>query len=400
MLRDLDLTQAAEPLLRWYLENARTLPWREEPTPYRVWISEIMLQQTRVEAVKPYFARFVERLPDAAALAECPEDELLKLWEGLGYYNRARNLREAARQIVAQYGGALPADYAKLLELKGIGRYTAGAVASIAYGIAVPAVDGNVLRVLTRLTEDDTDIAKQSFRNETETVLREGMERLVLPEELVGRLRDKNVPGALNQALMELGATVCVPNGAPFCGECPWREICLARRHDTVSELPVKSRAKARKIERRTVLIIRDGDKVAIRKRPARGLLAGLYELPNVEGNLDDGEVLAAVKDMGFLPLRIQRLAEAKHIFSHIEWHMQGYAVLVEEGLPQDEKMLLVDAEDAGRRYAIPAAFAAYAEYMNIRLGNNRFAGKDMSENAGEADTGEAVDGEEPAGLP
>ena len=388
MLRDLDLTQAAEPLLRWYLENARTLPWREEPTPYRVWISEIMLQQTRVEAVKPYFARFVERLPDAAALAECPEDELLKLWEGLGYYNRARNLQEAARQITAQYGGALPADYAKLLELKGIGHYTAGAVASIAYGIAVPAVDGNVLRVLTRLTEDDTDIAKQSFRNETETVLREGMERLV------GRLRDKNVPGALNQALMELGATVCVPNGAPLCGECPWREICLARRHDTVSELPVKSRAKARKIERRTVLIIRDGDKVAIRKRPARGLLAGLYELPNVEGNLDDGEVLAAVKDMGFLPLRIQRLAEAKHIFSHIEWHMQGYAVLVEEGLPQDEKLLLVDAEDAGRRYAIPAAFAAYAEYMNIRLGNNRFAGKDTSEGAGEADAGE-----EPAGL-
>lgn len=384
MLEDFDLTQAAEPLLRWYLENARTLPWREEPTPYRVWISEIMLQQTRVEAVKPYFARFTERLPDAAALAACPEDELLKLWEGLGYYNRARNLQKAAGQITAQYGGVLPADYEKLLELKGIGHYTAGAIASIAYGIAVPAVDGNVLRVLTRLAEDDTDIAKQSFRNQAEAVLRDEMERLVLPEELVERLRDKNVPGALNQALMELGATVCVPNGAPLCGECPWREICLARRHNTVSELPVKSRAKARKIERRTVLIIRDGDRVAIRKRPARGLLAGLYELPNVAGRLDEGEALAAVKDMGFSPLRIQKLADAKHIFSHIEWHMQGYAVLVEEGLPQDEKLLLVDVEDAGRRYAIPAAFAAYAGYMNIKLGNERFVGKDVSEDAGE----------------
>lgn len=383
MLQDFDLEQAAKPLLRWFLKNARTLPWREDATPYRVWISEIMLQQTRVEAVKPYFERFTERLPDAAALAACPEDELLKLWEGLGYYNRARNLQAAARQIVAQYGGTLPADYEKLLKLKGIGHYTAGAIASIAYGIAVPAVDGNVLRVLTRLTEDGTDIMKQSFRNETEHVLRREMERLKLPEELVCKLRDGNVPGALNQALMELGATVCVPNGAPLCTKCPWRESCLAKKHGTAAGLPVKSKPKARRIERRTVLIIRDGDKVAICKRPDKGLLAGLYELPNVEGALAPEEALAAVKDMGFAPLRIQRLEDAKHVFSHIEWHMQGYAILVEDETPEHTQVLLVDAEDANRRYAIPAAFAAYAGYMNIKLGNKRFKETEASEQRG-----------------
>lgn len=381
MLQDFELMRMAEPLLHWYTGHARTLPWRENATPYRVWISEIMLQQTRVEAVKPYFARFTERLPDVGALAECPEDELLKLWEGLGYYNRVRNMQKAACQVMEKYGGELPADYEKLLELKGIGHYTAGAIASIAYGIAVPAVDGNVLRVLTRLTGDDTDIMKQSFRNQVETTLRPVMENLKLPEELVGQLKDGNVPGALNQALMELGATVCVPNGAPLCSECPWQEMCQAKKQGRIEQLPVKSKAKARKIEKRTVLILRDGDKVAIRKRPERGLLAGLYELPNVEGHLKQEEVLAHVKQMGFSPIRIQKLEDAKHIFSHIEWQMQGYAILVEEPVEPDgilskeeaSKVLLVEAADASERYAIPSAFVAYTKYMNIKLGNERF---------------------------
>ena len=378
MLQDVKLETLAEPLLDWFTGHARVLPWREEPTPYRVWISEIMLQQTRVEAVKPYFERFTTALPDVAALAACPEDRLLKLWEGLGYYNRVRNLQKAALQVMEDYGGVIPGEYDELLKLKGIGHYTAGAVASIAYGKYVPAVDGNVLRILTRVTADDTDIMKQSFRSEMERALLEAMQKLSISNGLTGRLRDKNIPGALNQAMMELGATVCVPNGAPLCGECPWREVCLAKKENRTGEIPAKSRAKARKIEARTVLILRDGDKVAIKKRPKKGLLAGLYELPNVEGALAQEEALALVKQMGLAPVRIEKLAPAKHIFSHVEWHMGGYAVLLEgtdtEQISTDGGLLFVEAEDAKERYAIPSAFAAYAGYMNIRLGNDRFA--------------------------
>ena len=380
MLETMELKELMTPLLEWFTAHARVLPWRELPTPYRVWVSEIMLQQTRVEAVKPYFERFTSALPDVFALAACPEDELLKLWEGLGYYNRVRNLQKAAVQVVEEYGGVIPAEYDELLKLKGIGHYTAGAVASIAYGRYVPAVDGNVLRILTRVTADDTDIMKQSFRTAVERALLAMMQELKIPDGLKRRLRDGNIPGALNQALMELGATVCVPNGAPFCVECPWENFCLAKKEGRIGELPVKSKAKARKIEARTVLILRDGDKVAIRKRPDRGLLAGLYELPNVEGRLSQEEVLGLVKEMGLEPVRIQRLSSAKHIFSHIEWHMDGYAVLLEGGLPQkgghQQPFIFVEAEDAKERYAIPSAFAAYAGYMNILLGNERFEGE------------------------
>lgn len=252
MITDFNLQILIEPLLNWFAGHARVLPWREEPTPYRVWVSEIMLQQTRVEAVKPYFERFTKRLPDVKALAECPEDELLKLWEGLGYYNRVRNMQKAAIQVMEAYGGKLPADYEELLKLKGIGSYTAGAIASIAYQIPVPAVDGNVFRVLTRVAADDTDIMKPSFRTLLEKELREVMHEM-------------ETPGAFNQALMELGATVCVPNGAPLCKQCPWNSLCLARKEERIAELPVKTKAKARRIEKRTVLVIRDNDKVAIR---------------------------------------------------------------------------------------------------------------------------------------
>ncbi len=393
MLKDYDLKQLVSPLLKWFLSHARILPWREEPTPYRVWVSEIMLQQTRVEAVKSYFERFTKALPDAGALSVCPEDELLKLWEGLGYYNRVRNMQKAAVEVVENYGGQLPADYEKLLKLKGIGHYTAGAVASIAYGIPVPAVDGNVLRVLTRVSADDTDIMKQSFRNEMEALLEELMhgngdrnEKNVFPwmEDAVNlraQVYHGNLAGAFNQALMELGATVCVPNAAPLCEECPWENLCEAKKQGLIEQIPVKSKAKPRKIEEKTVLILRDDQKVAIRKRPGKGLLAGLYELPNVEGNLGQEEVLSLVKEMGYAPIRIQPLGDAKHIFSHIEWHMTGYAVRVEEPemqpQVQSEKigtdgLLFVDAEDAKEKYAIPSAFAAYAKYMNILLGNEK----------------------------
>ena len=363
MLKEFDLSVLTEPLLEWYEKNKRTLPWREVVSPYRVWVSEIMLQQTRVEAVKPFFERFTNRLPDVQALAECPEDELLKLWEGLGYYNRVRNMQKAALQVTEEYAGELPADYEALLRLKGIGSYTAGAIASIAYQIPVPAVDGNVLRILTRVAEDDTDIMKASFRKAVEEQLAAYMQGDVFP---IGKA------GVFNQALMELGATVCVPNGAPKCEVCPWQNLCLARKNDRIPELPLKAKAKERRIEKRTVFVIRDGERVAIRKRPEKGLLAGLYELPNADGHMTQEEALGYVKGFALSPIRIQKLPDAKHIFSHVEWQMQGYAVLIEE--PEHEAdFLYVEAVTSEQKYAIPAAFAAYAKFMGIKIGQERF---------------------------
>lgn len=363
-IRDFEIDILTKPLLEWYEKNKRELPWRSEPSPYRVWVSEIMLQQTRVEAVKPFFERFTKKLPDVKSLAECDEDELLKLWEGLGYYNRVRNMQKAAKQIMEEYGGKLPADYEELLKLKGIGSYTAGAIASIAFSIPVPAVDGNVLRILTRVALDDTDIMKASFRKEIEVQLHNYMQ---------GDKFDSQFSGAYNQALMELGATVCVPNGVPYCDKCPWQELCQAKRENRIMEFPVKTKAKARRIEKRTVFVIRDGERVAIRKRPAKGLLAGLYELPNVEGELSQEEALEQVKQAGLAPLRIQKLEDAKHIFSHVEWQMTGYAILVEELEEAENNMLFVEAWDSEKRYAIPAAFAAYAGYMGIKIGQEKF---------------------------
>lgn len=344
------LEEIAEPLLAWYDGNARLLPWRENPSPYRVWVSEIMLQQTRVEAVKPYFERFTAELPDIRALAACPEDRLLKLWEGLGYYNRARNMQKAAQTVMERYGGSMPGDYEALLGLPGIGRYTAGAIASIAFGIPVPAVDGNVLRVLSRVTMCADDILKQSVKNRWEKDI-----RAIMPQ---GR------PGDFNQSLMELGAVVCTPNGMPKCGQCPLGYLCMARKENKILDFPKKAQKKPRKVEQRTVLVIREGDRTAIHKRPQRGLLAGLYELPNLEGHLSQDEVLAYLKGRNLLPIRIQNLGEAKHIFSHVEWHMIGYLIRVEELTGgETEEFIFVEPEKKEAEYPIPSAFGAYMKY-------------------------------------
>lgn len=354
------LEEIVTPLLLWYDGHARILPWRENPTPYRVWVSEIMLQQTRVEAVKPFYERFMDRLPDIRSLAECQEDTLLKLWEGLGYYNRVRNLKKAAMIIEERFGGRMPENYEDVISLPGIGPYTAGAVLSIAYGQQVPAVDGNVFRVVMRLTADDSDITKPSVRRKVEDALLQ-----VMPE---GRAGD------FNQALMELGAVVCVPNGEAKCEECPLIGLCKGHRIGNYMDFPKKPPKKARRLEDKTVLVIRDGERLAIRKRTARGLLAGLYEFPNVEGHLSEEEALEQVKRFGLSPLRIQRLPEAKHIFSHVEWHMVGYLVRVaalEEETTQD--FLFVEPDETEERYPIPAAFSAYTELLKIRLGQEKY---------------------------
>ena len=358
------LNRIAPPLLTWYDENRRILPWREKPEPYRVWVSEIMLQQTRVEAVKPYFARFMEHLPDVESLAAAEEDELLKLWEGLGYYSRARNLKAAAQQIVEQHGGKMPSEYHDLIKLKGIGSYTAGAISSIAFGHPVPAVDGNVLRVIMRLLADDSDISEASVRKRVEEELKP-----VMP---------KDRPGDFNQALMELGATVCLPNGAPKCAECPWKTFCRAGIEESWQQYPKKAVKKPRTVEYRTILVIRDGHRAVIRRRPNKGLLAGMYEFPSLLGKASLDEVKDWLSAQGVCAVRIEKLPESKHIFTHKEWHMTGYMVLVDglEPMHKDPSLMFVETQETEEKYPIPSAFSAYTGYLSIRTGSMKLRGE------------------------
>lgn len=349
------LDQSVQPLLEWFEVSARTMPWRSNPEPYWVWVSEIMLQQTRVEAVRAYFDRFIAALPNIESLANIEDEKLMKLWEGLGYYSRARNLKKAAIVCVEQYHGELPRTYEELLKLPGIGSYTAGAIASIAYEQEVPAVDGNVLRVISRLLAWEEDITKQSVKRKMEAALLELMKR-VHPN-----------PRTFTAALMELGALVCIPNGAPCCMECPWKSICLARIQKKVERIPVKKKKIVRKIEERTVFLIQDGDLTAIKKRPSTGLLAGLYELPNIEGFYSEQEVKRIWEEKLKLPLTVERLKDGKHIFSHIEWHMQAYRVIIPKILEQNKllreqegEVFFVTQEELNTNYALPNAFKTW----------------------------------------
>lgn len=345
------LEEISRPLVAWYRENKRDLPWRDKNQAYYTWVSEIMLQQTRVEAVKPYFLRFIQELPDIPALADCPSEKLLKLWEGLGYYNRVRNMQETARILVEKYNGQLPASYEELLTLKGIGSYTAGAIASIAYQIPVPAVDGNVLRVFSRLVGSYEDITKASAKKQVEKTL--------------GEWIPKDCPGDFNQGLMELGAVVCVPNGEARCQVCPLKDFCAAFQKQIVKELPVRAPKKERNREKRTVLVIQDGEYTAIRKRKEEGLLAGLYELPNVPGHIKREEALKLVKGLNMEPLHIEKLEPSKHIFSHIEWRMTGYRIRVASiDRQSDNGLIFIKRKMSDMRYAIPSAFRTYVKYM------------------------------------
>lgn len=333
-------------LLEWYGRCARILPWRSEPTPYRVWVSEVMLQQTRVEAVRPYFLRFMDALPDIPALAACPEDVLLKLWEGLGYYSRARNLQKAAQRVAGEYGGALPASFEALRSLPGIGDYTAGAIASIAFGLPCPAVDGNVLRVLSRVTASRRDIASPHVKKEMSQAI-----AAILPDR----------PGDFNQALMELGACVCLPGGEPLCGDCPVAGVCRARELGLVKELPVKAPKKPRRVEERTILVVRDEKgRIALRRRPSPGLLAGMWEPVNLFGRLDRGQVTDALLEMGLLVRSLQSLPDSRHIFSHVEWQMSGWEAKVTGTGKGEAGLRWVTGEELSRDCPLPSAFRAY----------------------------------------
>ena len=337
----------APALLAWFEQNARALPFRQDPTPYHIWVSEIMLQQTRVAAALEHYRRFMEALPDIPALAACPDEELFKLWEGLGYYSRARNLKKAAQLVCGEYGGQLPASYEELQKLPGVGEYTAGAIASIAFGLSAPAVDGNVLRVFARLYNDGSNIADPATKR---LFTRRVMEQ-----------QPAASPGPFNEALMELGALVCLPGGAPLCGECPLAEQCLAKAAGTQLELPVKTPSKARRVQPVTVLVVRSNGRCLLQKRPETGLLAGLWQPFLFEEALDEGEALARLKALGLAVNEAappRPLRAAKHIFSHVEWRMRGWELEAAGEAPAG--CVWATAEEAAGRYALPGAFKAY----------------------------------------
>lgn len=347
-----ELEQIIEPLLEWFQKNKRSLPWRSDPTPYHVWISEIMLQQTRVEAVKEYYKRFLNRLPDIPSLAQVEEKELLKLWEGLGYYNRARNLKKAAIMIEEKYQGIIPNSYEELMTLPGIGSYTAGAISSIAYKEKVPAVDGNVLRVLMRILGCKKNIDEPKTKKWLEEELRN-----IMPKDA----------SSFNQALMEIGALVCVPNGEPHCEHCPLKKQCQAYQKELILEIPVRKEKRKRKIEKKTILIFYSKGKVAIQKRKEKGLLAGLYEFPNEDRYFTKKELLQYLKEKRIEAIKIKELEEAKHIFSHIEWHMKAYQIQLDDFSVLGE-YLWADLKDLNNEYAIPSAFSTYLELVKEKI--------------------------------
>ncbi len=334
----------AAPLVAWYKRHERAFPWREDPSPYRVWVSEIMLQQTRIEAALPYFERFMQALPTVADLAAASEDVLLKLWEGLGYYSRVRNLQKAAQTVMKDFDGQLPDTTEQLLTLPGIGEYTAGAIASIAFGKRAAAVDGNVLRVMARLTDDATDVMQPKNRK-----------RLTA---LVQSIVPNQHAGDFNQGIMELGETVCLPNAQPRCSECPLFDYCAVAGLERARELPTRAKPKQRRVEYRTVFIVVKNGKVLLRRRPKKGLLGGMWELPNIESDHAD----KALSEWGIEAIAKTLLPNGKHVFSHVEWHMAGYLVKAKHITLQPDFQMVSKEELAD--YALPTAFRTYSDIL------------------------------------
>lgn len=339
-----NLCDITEKLLNWYQKNARQLPWRENPTAYGVWISEIMLQQTRVEAVKQYYIRFMQELPTIKHLSEVSEEKLLKLWQGLGYYNRAKNLKKAAIDVMQNYNGEIPNDYQKLLKLSGIGEYTAGAICSIAFAQPEAAVDGNVLRVMTRLYADDRNITEKEVKKQYSDSIKQV-------------LKNTN-PSMFNQALMELGAVICLPNGKPKCEICPIQQYCKAYEQNNMTEFPHKTPKKQRKIEQRELFFILCQNKLALHKRAEKGLLSNMWELPNV---LKEENIQQTLQKWGIQSNTIIQMGEAKHIFTHIQWEMEGYFVKT-ECFENNYNFVWVTQEQLQKEYALPSAFREYVK--------------------------------------
>ena len=336
------LCKLPERLIPWYSANRRDLPWRKDREPYHIWISEIMLQQTRVEAVKAYYNRFLQQIPSIQMLATVEDEILLKLWEGLGYYSRARNMKKAAGIIMRQYGGVFPQEYDSVLALPGIGSYTAGAILSICFNQKTPAVDGNVLRVMSRLLDDHSCTDDSGVKRYFSNLLEE-----VYPTEA----------GIFTQALMELGATVCLPAGQPLCSVCPMENLCQARQHGTASILPVRKAKKERKLENMTVFLLTCGNRLALQKRPDTGLLAGLYELPHLPGTLESKEIVSTAEAWGLRPQFLEKTVGRTHVFTHIQWNMTGARIHCGQ---EGNIFLWADRETVLQDIALPTAFRQF----------------------------------------
>ena len=332
-------------LLAWYAQSHRDLPWRRDREPYHIWLSEIMLQQTRVEAVRGYYARFLQQFPDISALAQAPEEQLLKLWEGLGYYSRVRNLQKAAKILVEEYGGAFPDDLARLRALPGIGDYTAGAIASICFERPTPAVDGNVLRVVSRLTACSEPITAIPTKRAVTAAL-----AAVYPQEGCG---------LFTQSLMELGAMVCLPNGVPKCTLCPVRTLCEACRSGRQQSLPVRGEKRARRQEQRSVLILQSDGRLALTRRPTRGLLAGLWQLPDAEGELSEQQAIDLAEQWGVHVRHLLKTVEKTHIFTHVQWNMKGFYLSC---TGQPAQFIWATREELAEKYALPTAFRQFLD--------------------------------------
>lgn len=356
----LPLASVVEPLLDWYASTARQLPWRENPTPYTVWISEVMLQQTRVEAVIPYYRRFLAACPTVEHLAAIDDDTLLKLWQGLGYYSRAKNLKKAAIILHEKYHDSFPADYAALRALPGIGDYTAGAIASISFGLPEPAVDGNVLRIVTRLTGDDSDVLSQAVKRRFTDQL-----RAIYPKEGARA-------AALTQAWMELGQTICLPHGAPRCDTCPLGLFCIARSQALVDRIPYRSPKAPRRVENRTVLVVAwvqispSGEEItryALCRRPSQGILSGMWEFPCFDSHLTVEQAVRSLQEtFGISDVEYDKKApDAIHRFTHKEWHMIGYRMVCrrETSAPSDS-LTWATVNELRDKYAVPGAYRAY----------------------------------------
>ena len=315
-IEGLDISAFQKDLIGWFEEEQRNLPWRKDKDPYKVWVSEIMLQQTRVDTVIPYFNRFIEQFPTIQALSEAEEDKVLKAWEGLGYYSRARNLQSAVKEVQEKYNGIVPNNQKEISSLKGVGPYTAGAILSIAYGIPEPAVDGNVMRVLARIISIWEDIAKPSTRK--------------IFEEAVRNIISHDNPSFFNQALMELGALICTPT-SPSCLLCPVREHCHAFSEGTERELPVKTKnKKQRHVQIVAAVLVNNESKILIHKRPSSGLLANLWEFPNVEVHLphihEKEQLKEAVRNLYEAEIQVnEMIGQIEHVFSHLTWNINAY---------------------------------------------------------------------------
>jgi A/G-specific adenine glycosylase len=337
-----------DDLLAWYTKNRRHMPWREDPLPYHVYLSEIMLQQTQVDTVRAYYLRFLKRFPTLTDLAQASEEEVLKLWEGLGYYSRGRNLLKAAQAIQASYGGEVPSGKAALLALPGIGEYTSRAIRAIAFHQKEIAVDGNLVRVYARL-EEDKETRPDVLKERCETYFRKAL--------------NKQDPSAFNQALMDLGEMVCLPKALPLCASCPLRKYCQSAQDGTMLDFPTPKKSKEKRREEWTVLLLETEEEVALYKRPEEGLLASLYAFPMLEGSLNQKAVQTYLQDQSLVSQTLIPLESYEHVFSHLVWEMRGYHVILAEK-PAKSPWIWVKKKDLKKGYPLPSAFTPFKKKL------------------------------------